>query len=66
MITLVKDTSLAFVLGIMEMFNAAKALAAREVSMVPYLVAGLVYWGINLLIEAALSSIERRLSYYHD
>lgn len=65
-ITLVKDTSLAFVLGIMEMFNAAKALAAREVSMVPYLVAGLVYWGINLLIEAALSSIERRLSYYHD
>ena len=28
-ITLVKDTSLAFVLGIMEMFNAAKALSAR-------------------------------------
>lgn len=65
-ITLVKDTSLAFVLGIMEMFNAAKALAAKEVSMVPYLIAALIYWGINLFIEMVLSRVERRLSYYHD
>ena len=33
-ITLVKDTSLAFVLGIMELFSQAKALAASQVSMV--------------------------------
>ena len=39
-ITLVKDTSLAFVLGIMELFSQAKALAASQVSMVPYILVG--------------------------
>ena len=65
-ITLVKDTSLAFVLGIMEMFSAAKALAASEVSMVPYAIAALIYWGFCLLIEFILNRVEKRLDYYHD
>ncbi len=65
-ITLVKDTSLAFVLGIMEMFNSAKALAAREVSMTPYIIAGLIYWCINLFIELILTRVEKRMNYYHD
>ena len=65
-ITLVKDTSLAFVLGIMEMFSAAKALAAREVSMVPYAIAALIYWVFCLLIEMILNRVEKRLAYYHD
>lgn len=64
-ITLVKDTSLAFVLGIAEMFSQAKALAAREVSMVPYALAALVYWGICLLIEFILNRTEKKLDYYH-
>ena len=42
-ITLVKDTSLAFVLGIMEMFSQAKAIAASQVSMLPYVIAGVIY-----------------------
>ncbi|MBB3172074.1 amino acid ABC transporter permease [Parvibacter caecicola] len=65
-ITLVKDTSLAFVLGIMEMFNAAKALAAREVSMVPYAIAALIYWVFCLLIEFVMNKVEKKLDYYHD
>lgn len=65
-ITLVKDTSLAFVLGIMEMFSQAKSLAASEVSMVPYLVAALVYWIFNFFVESVLVKIEQRMSYYHD
>lgn len=65
-ITLVKDTSLAFVLGIAEMFSAAKALAAREVSMIPYAIAALIYWGLCLLIEFILNRVEKRLDYYHD
>lgn len=64
-ITLVKDTSLAFVLGLAEMFSQAKALAAREVSMVPYLLAALIYWGCCLLIEFAVNRIEKKLDYYH-
>ncbi len=65
-ITLVKDTSLAFVLGIAEMFSAAKALAAREVSMIPYAIAALIYWVFCLIIEFILNCVEKRLDYYHD
>lgn len=65
-ITLVKDTSLAFVLGIMEMFSQAKALAAREVSMIPYVIAGVIYWVFNLFVEMVLTRVEKHLDYYHD
>ncbi len=65
-ITLVKDTSLAFVLGVLEMFSVAKTLAAREVSMVPYAIAALIYWIFCLLIEFILNKVEKRLNYYHD
>lgn len=64
-ITLVKDTSLAFVLGIGEMFSQAKALSAREVSMVPYALAALVYWVFCLIIEFVLGKVEKKLDYYH-
>lgn len=65
-ITLVKDTSLAFVLGIMEMFSQAKALAASQVSMLPYLIAGAIYWVVNLVVEMILTRIEKKMNYYHD
>ena len=65
-ISVVKDTSLAFVLGIMEMFSAAKALAASEVSMIPYAIAALIYWVFCLVIEFILNRVEKRLDYYHD
>lgn len=65
-ITLVKDTSLAFVLGIGEMFSQAKALAAREVSMIPYAVAALIYWVFCLFIEFILNRVEKKMDYYHD
>ncbi len=65
-ITLVKDTSLAFVLGIMEMFSQAKAIAASQVSMVPYVIAGAIYWVINFVIEIILTRVEKHMNYYHD
>ncbi|WP_251231432.1 amino acid ABC transporter permease [Adlercreutzia aquisgranensis] len=65
-ITLVKDTSLAFVLGIMELFSQAKALAASQVSMVPYILAGVIYWVFNFIVEIVLTRIEKRMNYYHD
>ena len=64
-ITLVKDTSLAFVLGINEMFSVAKALSAKEVSMVPYALAALVYWLFCLIISWILNRVEKRMDYYH-
>ena len=65
-ITLVKDTSLAFVVGIMEMFSQAKALAASQVSMLPYLLAGVIYWVFNFVVEMILTRIAKKMSYYHD
>ena len=65
-ITLVKDTSLAFVVGIMEMFTQAKALAASQVSMVPYLLAGVIYWVFNFIVEMILTRIEKKMNYYRD
>lgn len=65
-VTLVKDTSLAFVLGIMEMFSQAKALAASQVTMLPYVVAGVVYWVFNFVVVLVLNRIEKKMSYYHD
>ncbi|WP_079535756.1 amino acid ABC transporter permease [Phoenicibacter congonensis] len=64
-VVLVKDTSLAFVLGIGEIFSTAKALAAKEVSMIPYALAALIYWGFCLLISAILNRLEKRMDYYH-
>lgn len=65
-ITLVKDTSLAFVLGMAEMFSVAKALAASNVSMIPYAIAALIYWVFCLFIEFVLGRVEKKLAYYHD
>lgn len=65
-ITLVKDTSLAFVLGMAEMFSVAKALAASNVSMIPYAIAALIYWAFCLFIEFILGRVEKKLAYYHD
>lgn len=65
-ITLVKDTSLAFAIGVGEMFSTAKALVASQVSMVPFAIAAVIYWLFNCLVELALGAIEKKLSYYSD
>ena len=64
MITLVKDTSLAFVLTEVEMFTAAKQIAAKETSMLPLMVAGVFYYIFNLVVAAVMEYVEKRLNYY--
>ena len=65
-ITLVKDTSLAFSIGVAEMFSTAKALVASQVSMVPFVIAAAFYWVFNFLVELVLGATAKRLAYYHD
>ena len=65
-ITLVKDTSLAFAIGVGEMFSTAKALVASQVSMVPFAIAALIYWVFNFVVEMLLGAAEKKLDYYHD
>ena len=65
-ITLVKDTSLAFSIGVIEMFSVAKQLVASQVSMMPFVIAAAFYWVFNLVIDMLAGRLERRLDYYHD
>ncbi|MDO5416204.1 MAG: amino acid ABC transporter permease [Lachnospiraceae bacterium] len=63
-ITLVKDTSLAFTISVMEMFSMAKALASSQTSMVPFVAAGIFYYVFNLLVASVMEYMEKKLSYY--
>ena len=62
-ITLVKDTSLAFTIGVLEMFTQAKALASSQTSMIPFVAAGLFYV-FNLIVAVVMEYTEKKLSYY--
>ena len=63
-ITLVKDTSFAFTLSVMEMFSTAKALAAGETSMAPLFAAGVFYYVFNYMVAFVMEHLEKRMSYY--
>ena len=63
-ITLVKDTSLAFVIAVPEMFTEAKAIAAAQTTMVPFIVAGLFYYVFNFVVAFAMGRLERSMNYY--
>ena len=63
-ITLVKDTSLAFTISVLEMFAIAKALASSQTSMIPFVAAGVFYYVFNLIVAVAMEWIEKKLSYY--
>lgn len=63
-ITLIKDTSLAFVVAYAEMFTMAKQVAAAETTIVPLFVAGLFYYIFNYIVAFVLEKIEVSLNYY--
>ena len=63
-ITLVKDTSLAFVIAYAEMFTMAKRIAAKETSMLPFVAAGIFYYVFNLIVAIVMNRIEKKMSYY--
>ncbi len=63
-ITLVKDTSLAFVLTYEEMFTVAKQIAAARSSIMPLIVAGVFYFIFNFVVAFVMERIENVLNYY--
>ena len=63
-ITLVKDTSLAFVLAQAEMFTIAKQIAAKDASVGPLMVAGVFYFVFNFIVAFVMDRIEKKLDYY--
>ncbi|MBR6336337.1 MAG: ABC transporter permease subunit [Ruminococcus sp.] len=63
-ITLVKDTSLAFAISYTEMFTLAKQVAAAEATIIPLFVAGVFYYVFNFIVAAVMSAIEKKLEYF--
>ena len=63
-ITLVKDTSLAFTISVVEMFTIAKQLASAQATMVPFVAAGIFYYIFNFLVAVVMEWAEKKLSYY--
>lgn len=64
-ITLVKDTSLAQVLAVTEMFTVASAMASAQVSIMPLIAAGAFYYVMNFVVEQLMNLAEKKMNYYH-
>ena len=63
-ITLVKDTSLAFTLAYQEVFSLAKQIAASQTSFMPFVIAGVFYFVANYIVEIVMNRIEKSMDYY--
>jgi polar amino acid transport system permease protein len=64
-IALVKDTSLAQVIGIIEVFTIVRITAARDFVVYPFLVAAIFYLLMTYFITKAFELLEKRYAYYY-
>ena len=63
-ITLVKDTSMAFTGAYQEMFSIGKQIANSQTSFMPFVIAGVFYYIMNMVVAFVMSFFEKRMSYY--
>ncbi|MBR1456628.1 MAG: amino acid ABC transporter permease [Oscillospiraceae bacterium] len=63
-VTLVKDTSMAFTVSYQEMFTIGKQIANSQTSFMPFLVAGVFYYLFNVIVDYLMGRVEKRLDYY--
>lgn len=63
-ITLVKDTSLAQVIGVVELLHITSKWVSSAVDMTPFLIAGIFYLVMNGVVTRCFTVAEKRLNYY--
>ncbi|MGB4449620.1 MAG: amino acid ABC transporter permease [Tepidanaerobacter acetatoxydans] len=63
-ITLVKDTSLVYVVGLGELLRAGKIASNRDASLVPLIVVGVFYLALTAVLTAVFQKLEERYSYF--
>ena len=63
-ITLVKDTSLAQAIGVVELLRITENWVSSAVDMTPFLIAGIFYLVMNGIVTRCFTVAEKRLSYY--
>ncbi|GAP00006.1 amino acid ABC transporter permease [Fructobacillus ficulneus] len=61
-VNLVKDTSLIYVIGLGDILRAGSIAAARDVSLVPYVIVGVLYLIMTAIVTLALRYSEKRLN----
>ncbi len=62
--TLVKDTALAQIIAVPQLFEVAKKSANKNVSIIPLISAGVIYLILNAVVEMAFKKAEQKLDYY--
>ncbi|MDO5517056.1 MAG: amino acid ABC transporter permease [Clostridium sp.] len=62
--TLVKDTSLVYIVGLDELLKVGKIASNRDVSLVPLIIIGVVYLIIIGILSQVLKKIEKKYDYY--
>lgn len=63
-ITLVKDTSLAQVIAVVELLKVTNNWVSSAVSMVPFVIAAVFYLVMNGVVTRCFTVAEKRLAYY--
>lgn len=65
-VTLVRDTSIAYAIGTVEMFTKARqiAVAPNSPGMITFLMAAVVYYVFNFCVAYLMGRLEKKLNYY--
>ena len=62
-ITLVKDTSLVYIIGLNDVLKLSKGIANRDVTLLPFVVAGVMYLVMTFVITKVLEKVENKVIY---
>lgn len=65
-ITLVKDTSLIYVLAMNDLLRTARNIVQREFDMTPFFIAALFYLGMTLALTWMFNKLEQRYAAYDE
>lgn len=65
-ITLVKDTSLIYVLAMNDLLRTARTIVQREFDMTPFIIAGLFYLAMTLVLTWMFNKLEQRYAAYDE
>ncbi|KJY48637.1 Ectoine/hydroxyectoine ABC transporter, permease EhuD [Bombilactobacillus mellis] len=63
-INLIKDSSLVYVLGIGDLLRAGNVATARDVTLIPLVLVGIIYLIMTAVLTFIQTKIEQRYSYY--
>ncbi|MDD4600003.1 Arginine transport system permease protein ArtQ [bioreactor metagenome] len=65
-ITLVKDTSLIYVLAMNDLLRTTRAIVQRDFSTTPFIVAGVVYLLMTLVLTWGFQKLEKKYAVYDE